>query len=347
MFGNGSDGAFNQTSGTGTLALNTKHQFTTFNLGAGATLETAGAGAVLYILATESITIDGSILAKNTLRGQISASVEIDGITYTAPGTASGGGGGDGRGGNQGLGFGGGGAGGYIVLSGAERLGGIGGSGGSSAGLGGPSRVANDSSFDGANGGVSSGGSGAAMSLSGTVTSGRGGNAYGQNGANATGTNGDSHMAGGGGGAGGQAGTSGVHIILKAPVVNINGTINSTGTEGSNGGDGGARFSADPAWTTPGSGGGGGGGANAGDVRIFYKSIGDNGTYVMSGQFGGFSGFGRFPGSPGENGTAGTKTLKFVPDTLIPVRIYNGTAFVPALATTYDGAYKYIKMKAY
>lgn len=41
-YGNGSDGAFNQTTGTGSLSLDTKHQFTTFNISSGAAVNAVG-----------------------------------------------------------------------------------------------------------------------------------------------------------------------------------------------------------------------------------------------------------------------------------------------------------------
>ena len=123
-FGNGSDGALNVTSGTTNLNLNNKYQYTTVNVSSGATLSTANTtGSVLYICATTSITIDGTINVSNKVNaGNNSWSVTIDGYTFNSPGVVSGGRGGydsaaTAMGGYGYLGYGGGGAGGYVYLS--------------------------------------------------------------------------------------------------------------------------------------------------------------------------------------------------------------------------------------
>ena len=95
-FGDGSDGALNVTSGTTNLNLDTKYQYTTVNVSSGATLSTTSTtGSVLYICATTSINIDGTINVSNKVNaGNNSWSVTIDGYTFNSPGVVSGGSGG-------------------------------------------------------------------------------------------------------------------------------------------------------------------------------------------------------------------------------------------------------------
>ena len=318
MYGNGSDGTFNHTSGTTTLALDTKHQFTTFNVASGARLEASGVGSVLYITATDSINISGTVVAWNTQRGQNSLSVTIDGVTYTSPGTANGGAGGNSNlganGGQQGLGYGGGGAGGSA--NGYER-GGHGGngapsgiSGGSSISIGPDISVTAGIGNDGASSGGGSGGysKGVSGGQNSYVSTGAGGSSYGSGGGNGVATS--YAGAAGGGGAGGRAGMPGVHIVLKAPSVAIGGLVytrpdnaNGNGTSGGNGG------SAQAVGITAiaGSGGGGGGGANAGSIYITGMDIDyGSGTIGVFGSTGGPGGTGYQAGSNGLSGLDGS-----------------------------------------
>ena len=338
MYGNGSDGPLVVT-GTTNLALDTKHQFTTVDIQTGATLQGIGNGAVLYICATESITIAGTIQAHSITPGDNKTTTfTVDGVTYTAPGVAPGGKGGDNlhgaTGGPQGSGFGGGGAGGGISII-ENYGGGRGGTGGVPGGTGGASRSFNDSRGNGNNGGTSSGGGGAGLSLAGTVNTGKGGDAYNNNGLNATGSNGDQHAGGGGGGAGGRSGAPGVHIVLCSPIVNVSGTVETIGvsmfSDGSNGGNGGSRFANNAAWAANGSGGGGGGGGNAGNIYItgteldYYSA-----TLNLFGGTGGPGGSGYQAGENGASGTDGQFIARRIP---IPrthhlIKYYNGTNWV-------------------
>lgn len=231
-YGDGSDGVLNVTSGTVNLQLNRKYQFTDVTIASGATLSTnSTTGAVLYICATGTVTINGSInLVGKVNPGQYSWSTTIDGTTFTSPSTANGGAGGayvNQTIAPQGQGFGGGGG----AVSFATAAGGNGGAGGPNGGSGGQSRsltvgTNQDVGQTGYSGGTSAGGAGGVKASwirsSGNLTgntfsgnSGAGGSAYGQNGANATagstwytgGTGGwvAEYSAGGGGGAGGVA----------------------------------------------------------------------------------------------------------------------------------------------
>lgn len=312
MFGDGSDGPLNVTSGTTQLAPNVKHQFTTVSVGpSGTIIPTAVAGSVLYITATQSINIDGII---NTLGrapvGNNSWSVTINGTTYSSPGVANGGKGGDalngGTGGNQGSGFGGGGAGGGWGSGEGSFRGGHGGAGGAVGGSGGSSvSRSTTGSSTGNNGGVSAGGSGGVFVLSGSRSSGAGGSAYGSDGGSGAGESGSTAgNSGGGGGAGGSAGRAGLHVVLSAPSITVNGTIVTSGTNGQNGGAGGANAFAS---ASRGSGGGGGGGGNAGKVYIFTNDLEQStATYTLNGGAGGTGGSGYQNGTNGQTGTDGT-----------------------------------------
>ena len=92
-FGDGSQGALNVTSGITYLPLNTKLQYTTVNVGASGTIRPSGTtGSVLYICATESITINGTINVRDIVNyGNNTWGVIIDGETFTSPGVANGG----------------------------------------------------------------------------------------------------------------------------------------------------------------------------------------------------------------------------------------------------------------
>ena len=341
MYGDGSDGPLNVASGTTNLALDTKHQFTTVSVASGAVLSTTDTvGSVLYICATDSITIDGDIdLRGKVSRGQNSWSITIDSRTYSSPSSAAGGSGGNalssGNGGVQGNGFGGGGAGGGIQGDGFPTLrGGHGGAGGAPGGSGGAGVTLGASgSSVGNNGGTSSGGGGAIFSFVGSRTSGAGGAAYGNTGT--SGPNTADHAQGGGGGAGGQAGTPGIHVVLLAPSVTINGSIFTSGTNGLNGGNGANGYVGnDIASTFRGSGGGGGGAGNGGSVYVFTKRNGfeDNGTYDMLGGLAGLPGTGYQSGGYGGAGTHGALNHTEIMPRAIPVRVYDGSAWVFAIA---------------
>lgn len=323
MFGNGSDGTLNVTSGTTNLNLNQKYQYTTVNVSSGATLSTSStSGAVLYILATDSITIDGTINLSNIVdRGQNNWSVVIDGTTYTNPGTGNGGKGGDNQngalGGVQGSGYGGGGAGGFRMnLNSTYYRGGHGGNGAATGSGGNGASYTTTSASAAGNGsdGVGfGGGGGAAVALwPANASGGKGGNILGANGSSASGSG--TYAAGGGGGAGGQPGRPGIHIVLKAPSITINGTIVTSGTDGQFGGDGGLSVNNVGYPQISGSGGGGGGGGSAGNVYITTSSLSDiSGTYTMARGLGYGGGLGFQPGVAGEPGIVGTKTVVILP----------------------------------
>lgn len=326
-YGNGSDGALNLTSGTRNLALNTKHQFTTVNVSSGATLTGIGNGSVLYITATESITISGNLHAWNNVRGQSSNSVTINGEVFRSPSVADGGNGASigsttSPGGTQGSGFGGGGAGGWYN---SPSRGGAGGSGSPSPGTGGTGVTgtsgASRMTAAGRNGGNSSGGSGGLDSGWGsgggqTAISGAGGSAYGANGGRGHRTAGGNPQiyAGGGGGAGGRAAPPGMHIVLQAPSVTITGTVVTrelATKDGQKGGNGGAGYTLDGVFGDTansyldGAGGGGGGGTNGGNLYIRTNSLANSATYGMSGGTGGAKGTGYNDGYAGSNGSSG------------------------------------------
>ena len=330
MFGNGSDGSLTVTSGNSySLGLAKKHQFTTLDVQAGGVLQPAvSTGAVLYICATDSITINGTINTAGFMQnGNNTWSYSVDGVTYYSPGTAaSGAGGANVYGGIGGAasstGYGGGGAGGgaYGSYNDVSVRGGHGADGGATAGTGGAAYSdtwpsgANMWTLGVNNGGLySSGGSGTARGdgYSGTSSAagGAGGNAWGNNGANGS-VSGVRAGAGGGGGAGGLAGISGVHVVLSSPVITIGGTIITSGTAGGNGGNGGSSGSVGGSIGYNGSGGGGGGGGNGGNLIVKYRDTYTNtGTVTLSGGAGGAGGTGYSAGSAGTSGTAGVLSL--------------------------------------
>lgn len=332
-FGDGSSGPLNVTSGTVNLPLNTKHQYTTVNVASGATLSTSSTtGAVLYIVATESITIDGQISVLNKVSaGSNSWSTTIDGVTYTSPGVRNGGNGARFSGTPNALasqlnGFGGGGEGQGIVSAGVSYWGGAGGQG-ASTGAGGGSRTTSSRTSTGITSNRSNatnirGGGGVSLArlnlTSGTAsisaTSGAGGSSYGTNGENGqfvsftSPINGTwSIYAGGGGGAGGNAGRAGVTVVLKAPTIVLNGTIVTSGTAGANGGNGGRGRNQSGFQDFYGLGGGGGGGGSAGNIVVEYnKSLTNSVVEVKNGGTAGGGGFGGADqASQAPSGTAG------------------------------------------
>lgn len=320
-YGNGSDGALNATTGFSFLALNTKHQFTSVYIGPEATLSSnSSTGSVMYITATESITIDGTLTLSSIINtGRNTWSVEIDGETYSSPGVANGGSGGNNlngaNGGSQSNGFGGGGAAGS--LTGAPLRGGHGGSGSSNPANGAGSRsIGAVAGIQGNDGVRSAGGSGGASTQGGSsATSGRGGHAYSGHGGDGSVSGGGA--AGGGGGAGGSAGRAGVHIVLRAPSVKLNGTILTDGTAGGSGGAGGTGRTTGQAtgYNVDGSGGGGGGGGHAGSIYIAHsKDYTNNATIEMSGGPRGNRGFGKTIGGYGVAGLNGSMSVSIAPD---------------------------------
>lgn len=337
MFGDGSNGALNVTSGTTNLSLDTKYQYTTVNVSGGATLSTADtSGSVLYILATTSIVIDGTIdLFSKLASGQSVSSVTIDGELFTNPSVGNGGAGGNNEngatGGAQSNGFGGGGAGAQYVSGTTPTKGGNGGTGGPT-GSGGASRIATGGgtiALSGNNGTGFGGGSGSANTVNaGTATSGAGGNSLGANGGNGTYSGSQFYSAGGGGGAGGSAGKPGVHLVLKSPIITITGTINVSGSDGQFGGDGGLTIQNIGMSGAHGSGGGGGGGGNSGNVYITSNNLTDSSaTYTTDRGFGMGGGLGYASGGTGTPGVVGTVSKSLLPaDYAGPfVRVWDGS----------------------
>lgn len=337
MFGDGSDGALNVTSGTTNLLLNTKYQYTTVNVSAGATLSTnSTTGSVLYILATTSITINGAINVSNkVVPGNNAWPVTIDGVTYNSPGVAKAGFSGK-AGDTTGFGAGGDTSAGY---SGTIATGGASGTPGGTGGSGAPQSTAytnQTTKNKGGDGGISAGAGGGSYAkferVSGTITgyafsgtSGKGGNSYGENGQDGGagnlyvegyGSYSYFWVSGGGGGAGGIAGKAGVHVVLKAPQIIINGNIVTSGTNGGKGGDGGFnRWPAPNGLTNRMEGGSGGGGGNAGNVSVFYsESLSGTPTNTLVGGVGGAFGLGlsssHGQGYNGINGTYSTTAVK-------------------------------------
>lgn len=324
-FGDGSSGALNVASTT-SLPLNTKLQYTTVNVQAGATLTTnSTVGSVLYIMATESITIDGTVNVSNKVGyGDNTWSVTIDGDTYTSPGVKNGGNGAWFTGsvqGKQSRGFGGGGGGAGVLLSGTTYLGGNGGTATGSDPNGGNTasvvRSSNGITSDRNNGTSGGGGSGIGIvriqNLTGSITGrsngGRGGETFGDDGADGSNSYSGSgsaalfNFAGGGGGAGGRAGRAGVHVVLISPTITINGTVITSGTNGTDGGNGGESHS--PGNNPDGNyalGGGGGGGGNAGNLIVKYGIDFTAGTHTANG------------GSAGDGGRGGVDNTVFAPN---------------------------------
>lgn len=311
MFGDGSDGILNVTSGVHNLNLDHKYQFESVNVAAGATLSTSSTtGAVLYVTAVTEIKIDGTVDVSNKVNhGNNNWNVTIDGVTYWTPGVPnasfySGQS-------NANSGFGGGGESFAYIYNGTTYSGGSGGTGGASPNGGNSrsvSRGSNGTSYSVANGSQSGGASGLAFVYlrktggSGSVyaTSGNGGESFGANGG--TGSGGiDSGLfgeytwfAGGAGGAGGRAGRAGVHVVLRAPSVIINGSVITSGTAGGDGGDGGRNRDWSGwlgSWAFPGLGGAGG---NGGDIQIRYAHTltTTSATLTRQGGAGGAAGYG-------------------------------------------------------
>lgn len=327
-FGDGSQGALNVTSGITYLPLNTKLQYTTVNVGASGTIRPSGTtGSVLYICATESITINGTINTSNIVNyGNNTWGVTIDGEAFTSPGTGRGGGATQ----NEvyfSNGFGQGGA--------NNGNGGSGQPGPSPKGGNGASitRTTNGESNVQGGLGLNSGGQGGDaytyLNKSSTITAtiksqgGGGGASFGANGGSGsgsatfsgTGSYSYAWSARGGGGAGGRAGRAGVNIVLRSPSVVVSGTIITSGTNGTKGGNGGRHRSSSGWSDTYGYGGGGGGGGSAGNLTVIYNSVGDvsAATLQQDAGAGGAGGVGFISNSHtsrgGENGNDGSLYL--------------------------------------
>jgi hypothetical protein len=105
-------------------------------------------------------------------------------------------------------------------------------------------------------------------------------------------------------GGGGDGGDGGGGLVLIAPSVTINGTLDLRGTDGGNGGNGGTYESFDG--DRDGGGGGGGGGGSGGLVVTWSPNYTNNGTLNLSGGSGGLGGEGGgFGGQDGNDGASG------------------------------------------
>lgn len=344
-YGDGSDGALNVTSGSHSLALNTKYQFSSVNIASGATL-TSGSptGSVLYILCNGTFTLNGTINVSGVVnRGHNTWDVTIDGTTYSSPGVASGGNGandgfsgfdGAAVGGTSANGYGGGGSGsGRLIVhtSNTYQSGGNGGSGSASpsGGAGVYRQLTTNGASDapGQSGSGSGGGSGSVSVYlnspgAGSVAaqSGNGASSHGADGSTGGGNNNTRFggswgwVAGGGGGGGGLAGRAGVHVVIKAKTLVINGTIITSGDSGGTGGNG-ARTSSNGSYVNYwGGGGGGGGGGNAGNVLVTYdETYTGTPTTTLSGGAGGAGGSGGINNAgvapSGSTGATGSLTV--------------------------------------
>ncbi|WP_414836478.1 twin-arginine translocation signal domain-containing protein [Candidatus Nanohalococcus occultus] len=107
----------------------------------------------------------------------------------------------------------------------------------------------------------------------------------------------DSDSSGGDGGDGGDGGGA---VILAAPEIEVNGTIDASGQDGAGGAGG--QFSRDT------GGGGGGGGGNGGAITLITQTLIDNGTYDVSPGSGGPGGTGYDGGGDGQPGGDGTSS---------------------------------------
>lgn len=325
LYGDGSDGALNVTSGTYSLSLDHKYQFSSVNIAAGATLSTGSpTGSVLYILCSGTFTLNGFIdVSSKVNRGANTWSVTIDGDTYNSPSVEEGA---DGSytagnaGGAPGNGFGGGGAGGTDNEN--FYLGGNGGSGASPFGTPGAVKsvsagAGTQSGGAGFAGSGSAGGSGAAWAANAAyANSGIGGTSYGATGGNASAGSlsppAGGAIAGGGGGAGGHAGRPGVHVVIKAKALVLNGEVHTSGSAGGNGGRGGNAATLGVYDVEAGAGGGGGGGGNAGNIYLTYSdSLTGTLDDYMSGGSGGTGGVSptSVNAGNGDAGNAGSSSI--------------------------------------
>ncbi|WP_156666083.1 hypothetical protein [Rhodococcus sp. HS-D2] len=335
-FGDGSDGELNVTSGTYNLPLNTIHQFTNVTIGSGATLSTTSTtGAVLFLAVQDTLTLNGTInLSGKVNPGDAQWRFEVGDEFWDSPGVAGGGWyvgtSSENRGygsGGAGYGFAGG------PFGGGPSTGGPGGA----AGGDGPWQSRNSNGDFRLNGapGVNSGGGGGASQIIINKDAGRfwtlvadggnGGSGYGGNGLDGAtsftdqgGSGGGSHGRGalGGGGAGGIAGRAGVHLIIRAKKIILNGTIITSGTSGGNGGNGGRaniNGSFTNLWSDAGLGGGGG---NGGGIYLYYAdSLANSASRLQSGGAGGSHGYGGADFTQpatlrGSGGSAGSFTTK-------------------------------------
>ncbi|WMM74479.1 hypothetical protein RCF27_09430 [Rhodococcus pyridinivorans] len=333
-FGDGSDGELNVTSGTHNLPLNTIHQFTNVTIGSGATLSTSSTtGAALFLAVQDTLTLNGTInLSGKVNPGDNQWRFTVGDQFWDSPGVAQGG---LYSGTFSSYGSGGGGVSlGGFVGSPVTANGGAGGAGGDGAVVGGDgpwqSRNSNGTfSLHGAKGSNSGGGGGGSQvyiskdptrNFVVVADGGNGGSGYGAHGLDGAGGFTDqggsgglayAWSAGGGGGAGGIAGRAGVHLVVRARTIILNGTIITSGSPGGNGGNGGrTRFNSGwtDYWGMPGLGGGGG---NGGSIYLYYaQSVTNSATRVQTGGSGGANGFGNSnfvqPAGRGSNGSSGS-----------------------------------------
>ena len=342
--GNGSDGLLLFTTGTksyGNLAtpadynvsgntlylnLDRAYRFTNFTLGAGTTLATTNtAGTVMYITATGTAVINGTVDLTNTLTSINSSTVTIDGNVFYSTYQRDGGDGGRGAFGGYGgyhyQGYGGGGGGGHTGgaaggnADGSTAAGGAGVSQGTCDYCTGTTYGNPGTSSSGGSGGLywySYGGGGASCSSPAGAAS------FGASATNSTAASGGTAqaIAGGSGGAGNIPGRRAPHFFMSASTLFINGTINVSGTSGSPGGNGGWGMSKGT-WADGygGGGGGGGGGADAGNIYLYFNAITNTGRFLTLAGPGGTGGIGGsatiyygdvHAGSDGASGSAGT-----------------------------------------
>lgn len=339
IYGDGSNGALT-VSGTTSLLTNTKYQYTDLTITGSGTLTTSStSGAVLYILCSGTFNLQtgGKIDVSNKMnRGQRTDSVTIDGVVYNSPSVSNGGSGrtgtnGYGTAGSQSSGYGGGGAGngGYTVTDGTFKTGGTGGTGGASpSGGGGVYAITSSGNIDyDGNAGVQSGGGSGTVAIKGVggvttwATSGAGAGTHGGNGGvgsgGISGSGTYAWVANGGGAAGGLAGRAGVHVVIKAKTLIINGQVITSGTGGGNGGNGGQTNSHVGLLSgVYGGSGGGGGGGKAGNLTLVYDlSLTDAKTFTATGGAGGAGGTLATTATSGTAGTSGSATTTRIIET--------------------------------
>lgn len=349
QFGDGSNGALDVASGTTTLSLGTKYQYTDVTIASGATLTVnESSNPILYIACQGTFTLDGTInLSQKVSVNSTTANCTIDSVKYTSTGVRNGGSGqgtgGTASGGYGRYGYGGGGGGSSGYFSGTtQRYGGAGGHGGPSPSGGGGRSSVSTGNFSGTlnvgsngNDGSDSRGGGGNIAVYGSTTdtlvgivnastSGAGGS-HGANGGGGSSPSGtwafvsgsgtlyNASVSGGGGGGGGQPGKQGATLIIIAKKIILNGTITSVGGAGQNGGAGGVGYArTSDTYPSLGSGGygGGGAGANGGNIVLAYSDyLEDNSTKTLTGGSGGLNGLGNSSGGSGLAGTTITQTI--------------------------------------
>lgn len=277
LYGRGVDGAITDSAN---ITRSGKLEVTDYTLQSGVTLS-IGASGVLFILAQGKITINGT----------------IDGTAVQAGGSGAVCGGSP----TQGSG----GVWGGVGAGGGVTDGAAGGNGGTNAGGGGGDGSAGCASSAGADAPAISGNNKLRywypnsdwetliLENAKPCTSGSGGGAG----------EGDSFY-GTSGGSGGDGGSAGGVVVLIAPSIEINGTIDVSGSNGMDG-----ETPTQPNGDDSLGGGGGGGGGSGGVIFISSGSFIDNGTYLYGGGIGGAGGTGvgtmGYDGGAGGNGLTG------------------------------------------